>query len=478
MTKLSAKTSTVPGSGMDKPGISFFGLSNGGSFAVTLCQEENCCYTGKLNTEDNNWELGQIDWFVGRQIKGCYGLVIQPELPLVLTLHHEGANAGLLDWIKIYSWHSEFGYICDIGERLDYSNSYTTECKLGGERPFDRISSDFGCNGRQEFCSLSFDQFLFPGSHNSGTGQKNGNLKCAYKNQDLNIIEQLEFGIRFFDVDVIFSTLFGCKGLETGHGSNPGIGLYQCYGKVEVLLDQIREWLNNHPSEVVVLNFGNIDWPDETIPILLETLMQTFTKEGVKMNRSFKLTGKWPTLREAVTKNERIFVFVRDSIGAVTENELDMVKEVKVKPDEDLDLGNVTNYEATITTSYKAEDVGSDCSYVLLSNDKACKTENESRTDFLKLSLFSKFGKGGILGTECVHKMARKCNRWIKAVVDQCSYRRFQPSFVLLDYPNYQGLAEQNIVELCHQVNKERVEILANMELELLEQSEEKENVI
>ena len=89
---------------------------------------------------------------------------------------------------------------------------------------------------------LRFDQFLFAGSHNSGTGQAKGSFQCAFKNQDLDITEQLEFGIRyctvlyctllefgirFFDIDVIFSHALGCNGLETGHGAKPEVGLYQ-----------------------------------------------------------------------------------------------------------------------------------------------------------------------------------------------------------------------------------------------------------
>ncbi len=46
--------------------------------------------------------------------------------------------------------------------------------------------------------------------------------------QDLNIREQLDLGIRFFDLDVIYSTsLPYCNGLETGHGSHPSLGVYQ-----------------------------------------------------------------------------------------------------------------------------------------------------------------------------------------------------------------------------------------------------------
>ena len=92
---------------------------------------------------------------------------------------------------------------------------------------------------------------------------------CLSKNQDMNIVEQLEFGIRFFDLDVIYSTsLLGCNGLETGHGKHPEVGLYQCYGRMKQLLSQMAGWLDRHRSEVVVLHFGNIELKYNTIPRL------------------------------------------------------------------------------------------------------------------------------------------------------------------------------------------------------------------
>ena len=66
-------------------------------------------------------------------------------------------------------------------------------------------------------------------------------------------MEQLEFGIRYFDIDVIFSHSFGCNGLETGHGKKPELGLYQCYGLVSSLLAELRRWLDSHPSEVMMM---------------------------------------------------------------------------------------------------------------------------------------------------------------------------------------------------------------------------------
>ena len=61
-------------------------------------------------------------------------------------------------------------------------------------------------------------------------------------------------------------------------------------------------------------------------------------------------------------------------------------------------------------------------------------------------------------GTECLHKMAKKCNVWPLEVVRKCTVRRFRPNFILLDYPNYQGNAKINIVQLCNEVNLERAE--------------------
>ena len=60
ITKISTKTSTIPGSGMDSD-FSFFGLDTGGGFEMRLCRDQTgCCQTGELNTEENNWELGIV----------------------------------------------------------------------------------------------------------------------------------------------------------------------------------------------------------------------------------------------------------------------------------------------------------------------------------------------------------------------------------------------------------------------------------
>ena len=486
LTKISPRTSRVPGSGMDQ-GLTLpvFGYDGGGSYSLLVCVgETQCCRTGKLNTEDDNWELGQVDWFVGRQIGDCNQHPLQSDLRVSIVLQHEGSNAGRLDWVRLHSWDNWRDWRCEVGVRLDYSQSHTATCtevwqpgpspgSSPGPSPGPSPGTSPGssspspsppelCNGRAEFCQLGFDQFLFPGSHNAGTGQTEGSFACAFKNQDLNIEEQLELGIRFFDIDIIFSHSRGCEGLETGHGKHPQFGLYQCYGKMSSLFITMRSWLNSHPSEVVVLNFGNIEYPNHTISALTNTMMDIFPLRsvGVKMNRKLKQTGAWPTLGEAVRSNERIFVFVRDTVGAITasEDHHSFVKEIKVKP-ENLKKSNISAGpgEVAILTSYKAEDVEGDCAYIVDTNDEACLLDSSAASiDFLKLSFFSKFSESGTFGTECLWESARKCNVWPQVVVRKCTGRRFRPNFIILDYPNYQGNAKINIVQLCNEVNLER----------------------
>lgn len=58
------------GDGMDG-GV--FGNKNwgGGRFIFKFCFRYQCCETGILKSEDDNWEQGEINYFVGYQIRAC-----------------------------------------------------------------------------------------------------------------------------------------------------------------------------------------------------------------------------------------------------------------------------------------------------------------------------------------------------------------------------------------------------------------------
>ena len=113
-----------------------------------------------------------------------------------------------------------------------------------------------------------------------------------------------------------------------------------------------------------------------------------------------------------------------------------------MKPKEETDTTKKQG-EASILTSYKAKDVKGDCMYVLDTNELACNKDAELKTDFLKLSFFSAFGESGTFGTECIHKMARKCNVWPEAAIRNHIHTIFLTSYILqaksnsLIYPWY-----------------------------------------
>ena len=132
ISRISTLTSTIPGSGMDSGGFFSF-LSSGGEFSVKLCSgpdnNPRCCWTDVLDNDDNNWELGQVDTFMGRrQIGSCVDFEIGDNLRL--TLRHRGNNAGRLVWVKVSPWHQGLAWYCPVDIDLDHSTSHTTDCVL------------------------------------------------------------------------------------------------------------------------------------------------------------------------------------------------------------------------------------------------------------------------------------------------------------------------------------------------------------
>ena len=51
----------------------------GGRFFFKFCFQYQCCSTGILKTEDDNWEQGEINYFVGYQIGACENFSLDSE---------------------------------------------------------------------------------------------------------------------------------------------------------------------------------------------------------------------------------------------------------------------------------------------------------------------------------------------------------------------------------------------------------------
>ena len=129
-------------------------------------------------------------------------------------------------------------------------------------------------------------------------------LDCQITNHDLSLKELLDFGIRFFDFDVKFDSEDNY--LFTGHGLKKW---YYTYGSMKNALDEIHSWMKNHPSEIVILYFGEIlaTSRPNAVSSLVQLLEENFDGENgnIGINDVFRSNNSWPTLEEA--KRQRYF---------------------------------------------------------------------------------------------------------------------------------------------------------------------------
>ena len=187
--------------------------------------------------------------------------------------------------------------------------------------------------GRRDLCPLRFNQVTWPGTHNSGSGF-NGTLRfsnglpapsCIYRNQDMNYTAQLDFGVRWFDIDLCWVT-------DQEATTVVPAGLWTCHsngyaGTVDEILRQVNEWLHLSPNynEIVSLFFnGDYDRSrSEPIAKALNDLLERYwtvqlmvkrSRSFLTMNTDLNTTGEWPQLQRVIGRNERVFVFLHESL--------------------------------------------------------------------------------------------------------------------------------------------------------------------
>ncbi|CAB4028986.1 PI-PLC X domain-containing 1-like, partial [Paramuricea clavata] len=123
----------------------------------------------------------------------------------------------------------------------------------------EKRTTSVACNGLRDLCGLRIDQITFPGSHNAGSGFDgllyywSGGIApstCLYRNHGKSFSEQLEFGIRYFDVDICYGETEAlnchCDPLNCAYTGSIGKGL-----------SQIDAWMKSHPNEVIVIHFNH-----------------------------------------------------------------------------------------------------------------------------------------------------------------------------------------------------------------------------
>lgn len=426
----------------------------GGRFELKICSgEKSCCSTGYLNTEDDNWQRGEVNYFVGRQLGQCENFPIVEGVNV--TLQHTGNDGGRI--VQIFLWSSNRHHgnhvECQFHRKLDHDESGVADCKFQEKQDFRG-----SCNGSPQFCQLQFNQVTFAGAHNAGTGMSPvPALGCFYKNQDLSVTEMLDFGIRFLDFDSKISD----DKLYTGHGPKSVDVLYKNFGLVKDAILEVKTWMTAHPNEVVVLYFGELlgdrlKGLKELKNILAHELPSRGCADTVCINTQWQDTKKWPSLGDAIDANRRIFVFAR--INNPQELELVMDESHDIIPEQAFKSGTKnanwgSGNVAKILSSYNGINIGSKCEAIPSSAEQICRegAQEIPDLDLVKVAIFGTHNANSI--TNCLWTMARRCNAQIQNAIDGC--RKSVPivNFLQSDYPNFPGEGKKTTVEIAEEEN-------------------------
>lgn len=164
-------------------------------------------------------------------------------------------------------------------------------------------SAQTKCNGRTEYCALRYPEVIQIGAHDSPFV---GPL--PQHNQNLEVAEQLDFGIRFLQ----------------GQTRDKDGQLNMCHtdclledaGSVESFLSTVKTWMDDHPDEVITLLITNPDG------FAIEEFDNAFDGSGIKeyafvpsTSPGFLEIESWPTFEELIANGTRLITFLGAWLG-------------------------------------------------------------------------------------------------------------------------------------------------------------------
>ena len=158
------------------------------------------------------------------------------------------------------------------------------------------------CNGRSEYCTRSYSNITFIGSHDSAFV---GPL--PQQNQNIDIKAQLDMGVRYLQVQT-HRSIIDEDVIELCHTSC----LLEDAGPLKEYLETIKTWLDANPNEVVSLLLTNGD----SVPIT--EFGDTFSSSGIA-NYAYVPSANplpitnWPTLGDMISSGKRLVVFLGKS---------------------------------------------------------------------------------------------------------------------------------------------------------------------
>ena len=165
--------------------------------------------------------------------------------------------------------------------------------------PHDALSNStpLSCNGHPDFCSRSYGNITFVGTHNSPF-----NLPSSpFSNQHQPILTQLSAGIRLLQAQVhLYNHI-----LTLCHTSCD----YLNAGPAEDFFKTVADWLNANPGEVVTLLLGNFDLvPASAFRTPLES--SGLSRYAFRPLKYPMTLTDWPTLGELISGNQRAVIFI------------------------------------------------------------------------------------------------------------------------------------------------------------------------
>ena len=151
---------------------------------------------------------------------------------------------------------------------------------------------DSACNSLATDCSVTFDQLTLVMTHNA---MSSAELDWSFPNQNWGMARQLEDGVRGFMLDTHIDSAT----------NEPALCHSFCALGSTPLVDGLRiftEFLDNHPSEVLVFMIQN--------GISAEDTAQAFREADLERLTWAQPAGApWPTLSEMIETNRRLVVF-------------------------------------------------------------------------------------------------------------------------------------------------------------------------
>jgi hypothetical protein len=302
---------------------------------------------------------------------------------------------------------------------------------------------------------LRFNQFTFPATHNSYSGAQSAPFKlygnkpvpysdCFARNQGNTVTEQLENGIRSIEIDTCSKEYF-----DFWEGTFL-TKAYACHkvlyaDPVSTILAEIDEWMKANRNEVLVLSFTKKvqRWSNKhiakDIKKQLEDLWTPTSERRVRkelmLNDAYMTNGAWPTLREAIKLNQRIFLFVHSKLtshmGAVSwTHDFTWIKQTRPK--------------------LRFQD-SNECQNFVSLIDEACQTDD-------KLVSVDMFVTRGL--PVCTTARADACNPLLSHATEVCYQQRKQfnqtVNILKLDFPDRKNNLGYKILKKVAKTMNER----------------------